>query len=398
MLSLTPKEDVLVRLAKAWEPPLRTELVAVTEALGRILAQNYYSLNRLPQVRSAAMDGYAVKSAAFSSSTPPDTSDWVLGIDYQRADMGDDFDDAFDAVILVEEAQQTGGKVSFKPLKPVVPGLNVRPAGSQIEIGDLLAKKFRPLLPKDLAMLQMGGAPFVEVLTKPLVAYIPTGTELINPGEPLRRGVNIDTNSILAQKTLELFGAAFWKFPIIKDDPLALVEAFEQALAGADIVVLAGGSSKGGEDYCAKILGQKAQLLVRGVAAAPGKPMGLFIASGKPVVNLPGPMIAAYYGLEWCLSFLVARWLRQPVRPRPKVRAVLTEPLDAPKELSFLFNLKLSQGPDGGWLAKPLDPRKVRTHEGIDANAHYMSELGRGRLEAGEEIVAEVLRWEEILV
>ncbi|MDR2444020.1 MAG: molybdopterin molybdenumtransferase MoeA [Deltaproteobacteria bacterium] len=395
--NLTTKEDVLASLRQNWDPPLFTEIIPTTEALGRIAAKDYTSLNCLPKIRSAVMDGYAVKSKDFKGGDPPDTSKWKLGKNYIKADMGDDFDDAFDAVILVEEVDFSSGQPFFSPLSPVVPGLNVRSAGSQINLGDPLVKKFRPLLPKDLAMLQMGGVAMLEVIKKPLVGFIPTGAELINPGEPVTRGANIDTNSILVQNTLKALGADFLKFPIITDKRDLLEEALDQALAMADIVVLNGGSSKGGDDLNSKILADKAKLLLAGVAAAPGKPMGIYMAGNKPVVNLPGPMIAAYYGLEWCLNFLLARWLRQPVVPRAKIKAVLTGPINAPNNLSFLINLKVTPKGDGTFLAKPLDPRSVRTYEGIDANAQFMTQIGHGSLRQGEAIVCEVLRAEELL-
>ena len=62
------------------------------------------------------MDGIAVKSSAFFDEESgeekiPDTEKWVLGKDYVRADTGDDFDDAFDAVIAIEmtELLENGG-------------------------------------------------------------------------------------------------------------------------------------------------------------------------------------------------------------------------------------------------------------------------------------------------
>jgi molybdopterin molybdotransferase/putative molybdopterin biosynthesis protein len=317
--------------------------------------------------------------------------------------MGDDFGDSFDAVIMVENVREgpSRGGLSFDEGLAVKPGLNVRAAGSQIARGDPLAKAGRPLLPKDLAMLQMGGLASVEVARKPLVAFIPTGGELISPGPPPGRGQNIDTNSLLAARTMEEWGAQVWCWPIVPDDPAALAEALDLALGRADVVILNGGSSKGGEDHNARLLADRAEPLFRGVAAAPGKPMGVYLAGGGPsgdrlVVNLPGPMIAAYYGLEWCLRWIVARALGLAPGRRRKVKAVLAEPLDAPGSLSFLFNIRLEKAADGSWLARPIDPRKARTCEGVDANAQYMSVLGRGPLPAGEEIWVEVLRSEEV--
>lgn len=399
MARLTSKEWVIELLSKNFWPLILPERISVVDALGRVPMADLFSCNMIPVVRSAAMDGWAVKSSAFAQG-PPDTSGWVPGRDYARADMGDDFDDAFDAVVLVEDVTETPSGLVFSPDVKVAPGLNVRQAGAQIAKGDLLVQGGRPLLPKDLAMLQMGGLAVLDVVKKPLVAFIPTGSELVPPGWPLARGKNIDTNSLLVAKTLESWGAQVWSWPIIHDEyPEDVSAALDDSLARAEVVILNGGSSKGGDDQAAMILEDKGKLLVQGVAAAPGKPMSIYLVDGgaKLVVNLPGPMIAAYYGLEWCLKWIIFRAQGLSVVPMRKVKAVLTEPLNAPEDLSFLFNIQLSKADDGSWLATPLDPRKARTTDGINADAQYMSVLGQGALPAGQAIWVEVLRPHEVL-
>jgi molybdopterin molybdotransferase/putative molybdopterin biosynthesis protein len=396
MTGLLSKEAVIEILGREWRPKASSEAVSVTEALGRIPARDLFSVNSIPLVRSAAMDGWAVKSALFAGGLP-DASKWALGRDYARADMGDDFDDGFDSVVLVEEARQEGEGLSFSESLNFSPGQNVRQAGAQIAEGDLLAKAGRPLLPKDLAMLQMGGLSVIEVFAKPRFAFIPSGNELIAPGPRPARGENIDTNSVLVSKTLEGWGAKAELWPIIPDDPEKLSKALDEALDRSDVVILNGGSSKGGDDRAGSLLAARGRSLVRGVAAAPGKPMGVFLVGDKLAVNLPGPMIAAYYGLEWCLKWIVARFQGLKLVPRPKVKAVLLEDLKAPESLSFLFNVSLSRNSDGSWSARPVDPRRARTAEGVAANGQYMSVLGRGAIPKGEEIWVEVLRDEEIL-
>ena len=199
---LTPKERVIEILSRQWQPRPAPELVSVTDALGRVPTRDVFAAYTIPLVRSASMDGWAVKSAFFSQG-PPDASVWVLGRDYARADMGDDFDDAFDAVVLVEDVTLCERGPVFSNEVKVVPDLNIRKAGAQIIRGDLLARAGRPLLPKDLAMIQMGGVSVVEVVAKPEIAFIPSGAELSSPGPPPGRGRNIDTNSLLVSKTLE---------------------------------------------------------------------------------------------------------------------------------------------------------------------------------------------------
>ena len=82
--------------------------MTLDEAVGRVLARDVVSTNTLPVVRASSFDGIAVKSAAFADGLP-DTSGWKLGVDYVRADTGDDFPDDFDAVVMIEKAAIRAG-------------------------------------------------------------------------------------------------------------------------------------------------------------------------------------------------------------------------------------------------------------------------------------------------
>ena len=97
------REEALADFFAAWEPVGGEELVTLDEAVGRVLARDVVSTNTLPVVRASSFDGIAVKSAAFADGLP-DTSGWKLGVDYVRADTGDDFPDDFDAVVMIEKA------------------------------------------------------------------------------------------------------------------------------------------------------------------------------------------------------------------------------------------------------------------------------------------------------
>ena len=121
------REEALADFFAAWEPPAEaTELVSLDEAVGRVTARDLVSANTLPVVRASACDGIAVRSAAFADGRP-DTSSWELGRDYVRADTGDDFPDAYDAVIMIEKAAiQPDGSVVLDDDVQVESGTNVR--------------------------------------------------------------------------------------------------------------------------------------------------------------------------------------------------------------------------------------------------------------------------------
>ena len=390
--NLASREEIIERVIKNWSPGRETEGILVDEALGRIPSEDVSAKVTLPVVRASAGDGVAVMSERFANGTP-DTSEWILGRDFVRADTGDDFDDAFDAVIMIENVTLLdGGKLTISDDVRVMPGSGIRPAGSTVRAGDLLVKANLPLRPKDLAALQMGGVQSVSVWKKPVVAFIPSGSELIAPGMPVSRGKNIDTNSLLIRETLKQLGAQPICFPIVEDAYAPLERALEDALAMADIVIIGGGSSKGDEDCNATLLHEKGQVLCHGAQAVPGKPLCAAMVGGKPVINLPGPLMAAYHGLEWCINALVAHYLMQPARKRPTVRATLTKELRGSDEVSMLIIVEVTRKKDGnGHWATPYSMKEIPTSRSLASNGQYMTKLNE-YIPQGGEIEIELLR------
>lgn len=391
------KAEALQALFNRWTPQPPVELVPLAEAIGRVPAQDLFSRNTLPVVRASMMDGIGVASERFRDGLP-DTSCWVEGKDFVRADTGDDFDDRFDAVIPIEEVTfvPTGG-LRLDDEVEVAPGACVRPAGSSIQAGDLLLTAGLPIRPCDLAALAIGGITEVPVRRRPVVAFIPTGSELVPAGTPPQRGQNVDCNSLMARHLLLEMGAAPLSLPIVKDRIEDLEAALDLALPQADIVVLNGGSSKGGEDVTATMLGRRGEVLVHGIAAGPGRPMCLSMVGDKPVINLPGPVVAAFHGLDWCIRAVVCRYLGLPLLRRPRVRAVLAEDMPCPRRICFLCRLQLTRASDGTLIAHPLPFRSVRIGFWLNANGQFVSEVGGGDYRKGDVLDVELLCSEEFI-
>jgi molybdopterin molybdotransferase/putative molybdopterin biosynthesis protein len=361
------RAEVLEKLFSLWKPVPQTETVPIEAACGRITACDILSRMTLPEVHSSARDGIAVKSAACLPGVT-DYPEWKEGVDYARADTGDDFDDRYDAIIQIEDItflktpSQAGSGVRLPPGLSVTPGMNVFERGNMIFEGETILEKGLPIRPCDMGALARGAVWDVPVVKKPVVGFIPTGTELIPIRQEPKRGENIDTNSIMAQHLIADMGAVPRLFPIQKDDKAGLESILKEALSVADVVVINGGSSKGGEDYNARILSEMGSLVCHGVNAAPGRPLAIAVIDGKAVVNLPGPMLAAYFGLDWCVRAIVSRALGVPVAKRPVVRARLagngvsrTAPpsRQLPPGFEFLTRVIVTRTAEG-WEAWPV--------------------------------------------
>ena len=187
------KEQALQKLLELWKPVAETEYVTLEQCLDRVAAEDIRSVNMIPAVRISAMDGYAVKSAAFAEKIP-DVASWVEGVDYAVADTGDDFPDEFDAVIAVEMLHyDESGKLVLENTPNVKAGMNIRPAGCMMQPGDLLVSANTKITPELQANLAVGGIKTVPVKKCPIVAFIPTGSELIPAGSEPERGKNIES-------------------------------------------------------------------------------------------------------------------------------------------------------------------------------------------------------------
>lgn len=391
MQQLPTRKLIVETLLEKWNPEKQTETISIDNALNRVLARNYEALYSIPVVRASAMDGVAVISDRFENGIP-DTSGWKLGEDFSRADTGDDFDDRYDAVIPIEDVLiSEDGRLSINDNVSVKSNMNIRPAGSTIHKGETVGREHRRLQSFDLSCLAMGGITEIEVYKKPRVAFLPTGSELVPLGQDVTRGKNIDSNSVLVKNMLIEMGAEPILYPITKDSKEELNLVLDSALNDADIIIISGGSSKGEEDFNARILEERGAALFHWVAAAPGKPMCVAMIDNKPVINIPGPPVAMFYGMDWCIRELVNKMLYLPMPKRCKIKGELTAEIAAPPGMEILCLMDIEQTEEG-YKVKQKKWRGGSMVDTLSAGATYITELGTAVKHPGEIIEVTLLR------
>lgn len=380
------REEAIEKLFAVWDMRTDIESVHVSEACTRTLAEDIFALYDQPVVRASAMDGVAVRSADFANGMP-DTSKWQPGTDYVRADTGDDFDDAFDSVIRIENVKilENGG-IKIAEDEEFYAGMNVMPRGNNIKKGTQVAKEGDILTPAALAAIILAGHGDVKVRKKPVFAFIPTGSELVPAGSVLARGQNFDSNSIMVKTTLERMGAEVVLHPIIKDDPAAVKAALDKMIDEADVVILNAGTSKGSEDYCVTYLEKNGKMLFHGVRAVPGRPMSITIYKDKPVINMSGPSVGALNGCYWFLPAVIDRMLghTEPMY-LPQAEVILKDDLSFAPFFSTFCGLMLSKGEDGMLYAQPM-PKSMPRSAALVADAFYLSKQGEEPKSAGDRI------------
>jgi molybdopterin molybdotransferase len=384
------RSEALDLLFQHWPLKIDTELIPVQQALGRVTAQSVYSRNTLPVCRTSQFDGIAVRSADFANGLP-DTAGWKKGTEFVQADTGDDFPDEFDTIIAVENIYYNdNGQLCFAEGFTFTAESGIRREGSMVKEGELLVEDHVRLTPVHLAVLVLGGIYQVEVIRRPKVVYIPTGSELVNAGIKPERGQNVECNGLMVSAFLQQWGAEAICFPIIKDKPAELEKALDMALAAADIVLINGGSSKGAEDFNAHLLQKRASFFRHGIKAVPGRPVAISVIEGKPVINLPGPVIATFLAMDWCVFGLLHHYFGLAAPLRPKIKAKLEKPLKKNPDFEFYSRMLLTKE-DGGYKALPIGFDKSLPYSLVKADALFIAPIGVTEYQAGDEVEVELL-------
>lgn len=276
-----------------------TEVVVLEQCCGRVLADDIVSERDVPNYTRAAMDGYALRAedtGGASQSSPvvlAAGSEAAAGV-CMRVHTGSPVPAGFDAVVMLEDTRTRGSMVEVFTV--VAPFENLGERGEDIRSGETVLRKGHLLRGCDAAVLAALGIREVPVVRRPVVAIIPTGDELVPPGQEPGEGETVETNSLMVGMYAGQWGGIPVKSGIIKDDP-ALLRRAVASHQDADMILICGGSSVGARDHAPSVVSSLGSLLVHGVAMSPGKPTGLGVIGGKPVICLPGYPVACFAAL-----------------------------------------------------------------------------------------------------
>lgn len=316
---------------------LPAEDVELADGLGRVLALAVTSRTDNPPFDNSAMDGYAVRAADVRSASESAPAVMVISADIPagagtpdplapgtvaRIMTGAPVPDGADAIVPVEHTDAflgsggmsagPGAAVAGTPVAiTVAPAsqAHIRRRGEDVHEGDEVLASGTRLGPWQLAAAASAGVARLSVTRRPRVAVLATGDELTAPGQPLPTGSIYDSNGTLMAALASAAGAVVTVLPRAGDNPEALIAAL--GAADADLIVTSGGVSVGAYDVV------KAALASRGVefvpvAMQPGKPQGLGVLDGTPIVCLPGNPVSV------AVSFAVI--------VAPMLRAMVGEP------------------------------------------------------------------------
>jgi putative molybdopterin biosynthesis protein len=400
----------------------RLDLLGVDEipldehALGRVLAEPVWARISSPHYHASAMDGFAVRAADTLGAMP--STPILLALSSQAAyvDTGDPLPAWADAVIPIENVEPINaeGELTAEIRRPdfirirsaVTPWSQVRSLGEDIVATQLVLPKGHCLRPVDLGAIAACGHARLHVARRPRVAIIPTGTELVPIGQPVKAGDIIEYNSMVLAAQVNTWGGEAVRFPIVADRFELINETVRQAARDYDLVLLNAGSSAGSEDFSARVVENLGTLLVHGVAVRPGHPVilgmlhvqadgagsvDLRAKAGIPIIGVPGYPVSAALTGEIFVEPLITRWLGKPPSQPQTMQAALTRKVNSPAGDDDYIRVVLGKVNDR-MLAAPL-PRGAGVITSL-VRADGITILPRGSqgMSAGETVIVRLYR------
>ena len=400
---------------------LGSETIPLDEdALGRVLSEPVWAKVSSPHYHASAMDGFAVRALVTNGALPSRPITLHLGPEAEYVDTGDPLPDWANAVIPIENVESLDelGNITSEIRDPaairirasVPPWSHVRPLGEDIVATQLVLPAGHVLRPVDLGAVAAAGHQTLQVARQPRVAILPTGTELVPIGSPLKAGDILEYNSLVLAAQIKSMGGKPTRYPITKDDFDLICEAVLEAAQDHDLILLNAGSSAGAEDFSAKVVQNLGTLLVHGVAVRPGHPviLGLIhrkssIENGKaaslapeawhltPIIGVPGYPVSAALTVDIFVEPLIAHWLGRPPLELQTQSATLTRKIVSPPGDDDFVRVAVGKVGDK-LLAAPLSRGAGVITSLVQADGLALIPRGTQGLEAGQPVSVRLYR------
>lgn len=401
------------------ERPVKTERVTLFEALGRYLASDLVADQDMPPFDKSTVDGYAVKSAELGRLlTDPRRltegmpalnliGEVMMGAEAQLPEYPTDdscvyiptggfLPAGYDAVVKIEETQQSEERILFKSLMKTDPGSalpvfalqagsNIIRKGEDVKTGEKIIKRGRRLTRYDLGVLGMLGFNEVEVIVPPSLSIATTGDELVDIDAPLSPGKIRDINGTVLAGIAREWGLGPVKLTRLEDTYEAVENYIKSEIDHCDLLITSGGSSVGKKDYIPAVVESLSDegLLFHGMNIKPGKPIGVAAMKGKPIVLLPGNPVSTVVGFIVLVSELINQFGFDI--HHPFCYAELTETIGPEDGRTTFHMVRLTEG-EGAMTAMPLRGKSGLITYIANADGYVIAPLGGGTVKAGEQV------------
>lgn len=332
-------EQAQARILESIKPLKDAEDVELLQAAGRILAGPVHAQMNVPPHTNSAMDGYALRHADLvdgvvlkvvgSAFAGRPFTGVVQAGECVRIMTGAVLPAGADTIVMQENVQRDGDAIrlsgTFKQ------GENVRHAGEDSKVGDLLLPAGHKLNAADIGLLASQGIAKVAVIRRLRVAFCSTGDELKIPGDTLQPGDIYDSNRYILHTLLQKLDVEMFNLGVVRDTRESVEMAFRHARDMADVFITSGGVSVGEADYVSDTLQRMGQVNFWKIAFKPGKPLAFGTLGDCLFFGLPGNPVSV---MATFLLFV-----------RPAILALCGETLPLVPEYTAICDTPLKKAP-----------------------------------------------------
>ncbi len=302
-------------------PIKKIEFLNITASLNRISAIDIKAKENIPPFNNSAMDGFAImaKDSFGASKENPKVLEVIEDVPAGyaakkrvksqqaiRIMTGAPLPKGADSVIMVEDTSSETNPKSQIPnpkqfveiFKEIKLGENVRYAGEDVKIGEVVIKKGSLLKSGHIGMLASLGISKIKVYRRPKIAILATGDELLEIEDRLKPGKirNSNTYSLFAQVIRT--GAIPIILGIARDKRSEIETKIKKGLR-ADMLLVSGGISVGDYDFVKDVLADLGmEMKFWKVAMRPGKPLAFGMIKRISVFGLPGNPVSSMIAFE----------------------------------------------------------------------------------------------------
>lgn len=398
---------------------LPAEQVALSEALGRVLAEAVIAQDSLPPFANSAMDGYAVRAVDVSEARKESPAvlqvvgDIAAGIhpeirlgpaEAARIMTGAPLPRGADAIVPVEATSEPWrshertlpGEISV--FRPVTANEFVRFPGEDIQAGQQVLAAGHLVRPQEIGVLASLGSSHVRVIRRPRVAVLATGDELIAVEEPLRPGKIRNSNAYTQEAQIRALGAVPVPLGIARDEVEDVRDKLQQGLESeVDLFVSSAGVSVGAYDVVKEVLESEGNVGFWRVRMRPGKPLAFGAYHGVPYLGLPGNPVSALVSFERFARPAILKMAGHSVWERPRLTVTVLQPLTSDGRETYARAV-VSRNEDGSYSASLTGEQGSHIMTSlVQANALVVVPEGMRHVPAGAQLEAMMIDWPPVV-
>jgi molybdopterin molybdotransferase len=302
--------------------PLGPERVGLSDALGRILAEDVAADMDIPLFDKATVDGYACRRADLGDAltvieTIPAGRVPARAVGPNQCAKimtGAALPQGADCVIMVEKTKAAGeGAIRFTGSQT---SDNIFRKATDVRAGQVVLQKGGRISPPHAAVLASVGCGRPLVARRPKVGVIASGDELVPP--TARPGPSQIRNSNGSQLAAQLatMGLKARDYGIVKDVASDIDAMLRTALAENDVVIISAGVSVGDFDLVPAALQRNGvRLRFEKIAVKPGKPTVFGVWERGYCFGLPGNPVSTFVASELLVKPFLYRLMGHEYRP-----------------------------------------------------------------------------------